>query len=53
MSNYIIKEIEDSENKRNYTLNLHKGLPDWFGNPDSILEYGEGVKDLFCVGAFN
>lgn len=41
-----IRKIDDPELKSRITSDIITSLPDWFGIPESNMEYTEGVKPL-------
>ena len=41
-----IQKIENPTKKSEYVREVLGTLPDWFGNPESLNEYVEGVRDV-------
>jgi len=52
ISNYQILEVKCSTLKKKYTEHILRGLPEWFGQEDSLIEYVKTVGDHPFFGAF-
>ena len=50
---YKIEEILDNNKKAEYTNNILRKLPEWFGIEESILEYVNTVNKYPYWAAFN
>ena len=50
---YKIEEILDNNKKAEYTNNILRKLPEWFGIEESLLEYVSTVKKYPFWAAFN
>ena len=40
-----IREVNEAEKKTIICNDILRGLPDWFGNPQSIVDYASGVQE--------
>ena len=50
---YKISEITNGDLKKQYTEQILRLLPDWFGDEDSLVDYVNTVAELPFLAAFN
>ncbi|KMQ51718.1 Acetyltransferase, GNAT family [Chitinispirillum alkaliphilum] len=51
--NFTIQPIENPQKKSELTVQLLSNLPQWFGSPESVKEYAQGVKEHPFYAAFD